>query len=310
MKAISTALANHLKQDSTTIAMLWKIIRQDGTVFGYTDHDKAITFNDGDTDPSTGPITYDPTQGSTASATNTGSDMSVSTQELVGFLESEQITEADIFAGKYDYASIEIRIVNYCDLTMGALLWKKATLGQVKMQNGQFQAELRGLEFYLGTNIGETYGGQCRADLGDTRCTINLASYIQDGSVSTVSDLRTFVPSSSPVGLLMVGSSTPTQPAPTGWFTQGVLTWTSGNNNGLLMEVGSWDGTTIELFENMPYPIQPGDTFTIEPGCDKLITTCVNKFDNINNFRGENAMPGNDQMMIYPNADGSVPGSQ
>lgn len=310
MKAISPALAAHLAQDSTSIAMLWKIIRQDGTVFGYTDHDVAITFNDGDMGPSSPSVVYDPTQGSTASATNTGSDMSVSSQELVGFLESDQITEADIFAGRYDYASIEIRIVNYMDLTMGALLWKKATLGQVKMQNGQFQAELRGLEFYLSTNIGETYGGQCRADLGDSRCQINMALYIQSGSVASVSDLRTFVPSSSPTGLLMVGSSTPTQPAPANWFTQGVVTWTGGNNAGLLMECGSWDGTTVELFENMPYPIAPGDTFTIEPGCDKLITTCTNKFDNTNNFRGENAMPGNDQMMIYPNADGSIPGSQ
>lgn len=294
MKSISSRLFAHLGQDSTTVAFLWKIVRPDGTVMGFTDHDAPITFNDG---ASTGAVLYEPKQGATGSATDTASDMSASNQELVGFLESDSITEADIFAGKYNYASIEIRIVNYLDLTMGSLLWKRATLGEVKIKNGQFTAELRGLEFYLGTAIGETYGPQCRADLGDVRCTINLGPLRQTGSVNTADGTYPkikFIPTAG-----LVGAS--------GYFTQGVLTFTSGPNEGYAMEVGSWDGTTIVLFEDLPNAVAPGDTFTIEPGCDKLITTCFAKFNNVVNFRGENAIPGMDQIMIYPNADGSVP---
>lgn len=298
MKVISNALANHLAQPGTTVAMLWKLVRTDGVIFGFTDHDQQIVFNDG-----VNTVTYLPSDGVTGSATDTSST-DTSNQNILGFLDSEAITEADIFGNLYDYAVIQIRIVNWADLTMGALLWKNATLGEVTIKNGQFTAELRGLEFWLSINMGELYGPQCRADLGDAQCTINLANYIQDGSVESVTDLRTFVPNT---GLVERGSGTPTAPADAGWFTEGVITFTSGLNNGLSIEVGDWDGTTMSLWENMPFAINVGDTFTITPGCDKQVTTCFGKFDNVLNHRGEPFEPGQNQILLFPNANGSLP---
>lgn len=298
MKVISNALAFHLAQPSTSVAMLWKVIRTDGFKFGFTDCDKAIVFNDGvDT------VTYTPTDGTTGSATDT-SATDTSSQSIVGFLESDAITEADIFANLYDYATIEIRLVNWADLTMGALLWKKATLGEVKMKNGQFTAELRGLEFWLGINMGEAYGPQCRADLGDAQCTIDLSLWIQSGTVSSVVSRRSFVPSS---GLVMRGSATPLAAAPTGWFVQGLIVFTSGLNSGFSIECTGWDGTTLSLFESLPYAVQAGDAFTIEPGCDKTISACNEKFSNIDNHRGEPFIPGMDAILLYPNASGQIP---
>lgn len=298
MKTISAAFAAHLASPSTTVALLWKVKRVDNTIIGFTDHDKAITFNDGvDT------VTYSPTDGITGSATES-SATDVGSQEIVGFLESDAITEADIFAGYYNYATIEIRLVNWADLTMGAMLWKKCTLGEVKIKNGQFTAELRGLEFWLTTNLGEVYSASCSADLFDAQCTLSVGDFSQDGSVTSASDRQTFVPAA---GLVMKGSGTPTDPAPVTWFANGVLTWTSGANNGFAMEVASWDGTTIQLFENMPFDIQASDTFTIEPGCDKSVGTCNSKYDNVVNHRGFPWIPGMDQITIYPNAGGTVP---
>lgn len=299
MKAISNALAFHLAQPDTSVALLWKLKRADGTIFGFTDHDLNITFNDG-----TDTVTYEAAEGVTASATTT-SAQDVSSQEIVGFLDDDEIKEVDIFAGLYNYATIEIRLVNWADLTMGSLLWKKATLGEVKTKNGQFTAELRGLEFWLTINTGEVFGPQCRADLGDTQCTIDTSLWRQTGSVTSSSNRRTFVPPAS--SLLSPGSPTPATPAPPGWFNQGMLIWTSGLNNTFKIEVIGWDGTTITLFENMPYAIQAGDTFTIEAGCDKLIDTCFHKFNNVNNHRGEPLIPGMDQILIYPNSGGSIP---
>jgi hypothetical protein len=313
MKTISSQLAAHLGQDNTTTAMLWKLKRQDGVILGFTDHDQPITFNDGTEGSPVGTlaVTYLPYDGATASATETGSDMSSSSQELVGYLDSAAITESDIFANKYDYTTIEIRLVNWNDLTMGALLWKKGTLGEVKMKNGQFTAEIRGLEFYLNTNIGDTYGAMCRADLGDSKCTFNVAAAAQTGVVVSVSDLRTFVPAAypltSPANPLVQAINGSTTPAPSKWFNEGVITWLTGLNAGYKMECGDFDGTNIVLFENMPYTIQAGDTFTIEPGCDHSVNTCNSKFNNLVNFRGEPFIPGNQQIMVYPNADGTVP---
>ena len=313
MKSLSASLAAHLGLDCTTTALLWKCKRTDGVILGFTDHDQPITFNDGEEGSPVGSlaITYTPYEGATGSATETSSDMSVSSQELIGYLEAEAITEDDIFAGKYDWATIAVRLVNWADLTMGALLWKSGTLGEVKMKNGQFTAELRGLEFYLNTNIGDTYGSTCRNDLGDEKCQFVLAPATQTGIVASVADLRTFVPSADLVSpatplLQMIGGS-PSSAAPSGWFAEGVVTWLTGDNAGYLMEVGSFDGTAIVLFENMPYEIQVGDTFSIVPGCNHTISVCYSKYNNIVNFNGEPFMPGNQQIQLYPNADGSIP---
>lgn len=295
MKTVSTALAAHLASPSTTVALLWKLEQTNGDIQGFTDHDQPITFNDG-----VNTVVYTPTDGITGSATES-SATDVGNQEIVGFLESDGITEEDIFAGLYNYATIEIRLVNWADLTMGAMLWKKCTLGEIKIKNGAFTAELRGLEFWLTTNIGEVYGAACTADLFDAQCTLNRNDFVQGGSVSEVIDRQTFVP-----GALWTPGSSVT-PAPEQYFVNGVVTWTSGANKGIAMEVATWDGTTLELFENLPFDIQPDDKFDIEAGCDKSIGTCFAKFDNVVNHRGFPNIPGMDQITIYPNAGGAVP---
>lgn len=89
-----------------------------------------------------------------------------------------------------------------------------------------------------------------------------------------------------------------------GWFAGGVLTWESGPNVGRSIEVKAWTQATsqVELFLPMGYAIQPGDTFRIHPGCDKRLDTCIDRFANVLNFRGEPYVPGQDAMMRYPDA--------
>jgi uncharacterized phage protein (TIGR02218 family) len=86
------------------------------------------------------------------------------------------------------------------------------------------------------------------------------------------------------------------------YFAFGVLTWLTGPNAGLTMEVKSWDGANLTLFLPMPYPIQIGDTFSITPGCDGRWSTCYGKFNNMLNFRAEPYMAGQDAALSYPNA--------
>lgn len=304
-------MAAHLGLDCTTLANLWKVVRQDGTIMGFTDHDKDITYNDGIIT-----VTYHAATGFTPSATETGSDLGVDNLEVTAFLDSSAVTEADLRAGLYNYATIEIRTVNWADLTMGELKVRKGTLGQVTIVNGQFQAEIRGQAFNLTTALGQTFGPICRAEFGDNRCKVDTTLLQQNGSVITSADQQHCVPAS---GLLMVGTATPTAAAPVGWFNDGVLTWTSGLNNGFSMEVINWDGTTLMLFEPMPYIIQPGDTFTIVPGCNKG-TDCSGKWigvklqdgtttgsnGNIINKRSEDFIPGTDATLIYPTSQGNV----
>lgn len=251
---------------------------------------------------------YLPAQGFTPSAIEGNSNLSTDNLEVTSFLEVGAISDTDLRAGVYDACKIEIRLVNYNDLTMGDLKLRTGTVGNVVVKNGIGQFEIRGLIYRTQIAIGKLFGPTCRAELGDSDCGIDLRQWNQNGSVLTATDHRQFNPNS---GLVMRGSATPFSPAITGWFSAGIITWTSGANLGFSMEVSSWNGTTLLLFESMPFAIAPGDTFVISPGCNLLSGAggdCFNKFNNIINFRGEPFIPGMDQLVIYPNADGSVPG--
>lgn len=275
-----------MEGEQTTLAGLWKVKRRDGTLLGFTAHDQNISFDDGSGD---GTISYVASTGFTPSAQEAGADLAVDNLQIVAFLDSDSISENDVAAGKYNYATIELSLVNWEDLSVGRLKLRKGTLGQVKIQNGQFTAEIRGLSFYFGTVIGRTFSPLCDADLGDARCTVDLSPLTQTGAVNVVTDSREFTPAA---GL---------SPAGSGYFTDGILTFTSGANNGGAMEIASWDGTTIVLFESLPFPVAHGDTFTIEPGCDHTLgpAGCA-KFNNVINYQGFPQMPGQDQILNYP----------
>jgi hypothetical protein len=89
-----------------------------------------------------------------------------------------------------------------------------------------------------------------------------------------------------------------------GWFAGGVLTWETGANAGGSIEVKSWTQApgAIELFLPVGYTIESGDLFRVHPGCDKRLDTCIERFANVLNFRGEPYLPGTDSLMGYPDA--------
>ena len=93
-----------------------------------------------------------------------------------------------------------------------------------------------------------------------------------------------------------------TAPAGDNWFQYGVLTWESGANLGRSIEIQMSGGDVLQLWLPMEAPLAPGDRFRVYAGCNKLGPTCINKFSNIVNFRGELFLPGLDQTFSYPNS--------
>ena len=308
MKTISNALYEHFGQDCTTLAALWKLTRTDGTVMGFTTHDQDITYQSADDLTS---VRYAAATGMANSASDSNSNLSVDNLEVTGFLDSADIDETDIRAGVYDNATVEERLVNWADLSMGDMLVRAGFLGTIKMVNGLFTAELRGLTQKLSTAMGDTYGPVCRAELfsnaadddGSWRpwyCNVIEANYTQSGSVFASPDAMTLTPNS---GLLMVGSETPTEAAGAGWFDNGLVTFSSGVLKGKSLEIKTWDGVNLDMFLPFAVAPAPGDAFTITPGCDHTAQAsgCL-KFNNIANYRGEPFIPGEDLVLNYPNA--------
>lgn len=306
MKTASSPLIAHISRGGTTLAYLWLVVRTDGAILGFTTHDQPINYDAGD---GYGAVTYQPAPGMANTAKEGKGDFSVDNLEVTAFLESDAITEDDIRGGLYDNARIALRVVNWSNLAMGHFTVLCGFTGNIKQKNLLFTGELRGLGQKLTTQIGQTYGALCRADLFSTPetsdsqwlCNLNRADYQQEGVIESVIDNRTLVPLallSPAVPLLEIGSSSPALEAPTGWFNDGIITFTSGILDGVIAEIKSWDGTTLVLFLSLPELPAPGDTFIIEPGCNKG-NDCQVKFQNIVNFRAEPFIPGMDQLLDY-----------
>lgn len=87
-----------------------------------------------------------------------------------------------------------------------------------------------------------------------------------------------------------------------GYFDNGVFTWTSGPNTGFSIEVQSYvpGQITFQLPVGPPNALpaapQIGDTYTLKAGCDYSPDTCKNRFNNLVNFRGEPFVPGIDKL--------------
>jgi uncharacterized phage protein (TIGR02218 family) len=282
MKSLPAGLQTHLEEGTTTLAWCWRLTRNDGAVFGFTDHDQTLGF-DG--------TSFEPESGFTASEIRSGSDLSVDAQEAEGVLTSATITETDILDGRWDNATVEIWRVNWQDTSQRALL-RRGAIGQVRRGRLSFVAEMRSLAHVLGQTIGRTFQASCDAALGDTRCGINLSepAYKGSGTVVALSGDRGFTAS----GLSGLAD---------GWFALGTLQWLTGANNGRSAEVLSHEiigfDVRATLLEAPVRPIAIGDTFDIFAGCDKRFETCQTKFANTLNFRGFPHIPGQSTVIRY-----------
>jgi len=282
MKTLPAGLQTHLDSGTTTLAWCWRLTRNDGAVFGFTDHDLSLTF-DG--------TSFEPESGFTASEIRAGSDLSVDAQEAEGVLTSDTITETDILDGRWDNATVEVWRVNWTDTSQRALL-RRGAIGQIRRGRLHFVAEIRSLAHVLGQTVGRTFQATCDAALGDMRCGVDLSdpALKASGTVVSISGDRAFTIS----GLSGFAD---------GWFALGTLQWLTGANTGRKAEVLSYALTgadvTITLLETPVRPIEVGNTFDISAGCDKRFETCQSKFANAVNFRGFPHIPGQDTVIRY-----------
>jgi uncharacterized phage protein (TIGR02218 family) len=293
MRAIPTDLQAKLAGGVTTLCRCWRVTRGDGVVQGFTDHDEDVTLD--------GLVCHAGTGLSMSEATAT-LGLAVTGLEISGALSDDALTEADLAAGRYDAAAIELHLVDWSEPALHVLA-AAGRLGEVRREGQAFTAELRGLADRLNEDSGARYTAACAADLGDARCTVDLAdaAFHGGGSIATVSATSAFLAS----GLDDFADTS---------FSAGLLTFTTGANAGLAVEVKrhrvDGGGVLIELWQAMPEPLAAGDAFTVTAGCDKRFDTCRNRFDNVVNFRGFPHIPGNDFITRYavsgqPGHDGS-----
>lgn len=277
MKELSSALVAHLESGATTLAWCWRVTRRDGVRLGFTDHDRALEF-DG--------TVFDAATGFTASEIKDSLGLAVDNLDVESALSSATLDEDDLAAGLFDDAEVEIWRVNWADSSQRVLM-RRGSIGEVRRSGAAFTAEVRGLAHYLNQPKGRLYQYSCDADLGDARCGVDLASPLQrgNGTITAPSSASTV----TAAGLSAFAS---------GWFTRGLMAFTSGANAGRAMEVRAHTQSgafaTMTLWQALAHVPAIGDTFTVTAGCDKQLATCRDRFSNARRFRGCPHMPGND----------------
>ena len=282
MHTIPSSLQARLDSGVTTLCYCWVIKRADGITQGFTDHDEDIVLD---------AVACRAGGGLTGSEVTQRLGLAVDSSELSGALADDSLNEGDLAAGRYDAATIEIWLVDWSEPALRVLL-AKGTLGEVRRQGRAFTAEVRGLSERLAEESGRLYTATCSADLGDGRCSIDLTNpaFLGAGAVILPEATAAF----TAAGLDVFDD---------GWFIAGKLTFTSGANSGLSVEVKSHrkaGAVRLVLWQAMAEPIVAGDTFLVTAGCDKRFETCRARFNNAVNFRGFPHIPGNDFLIAHP----------
>ena len=271
MRTLSAGLKAELASPSPRIARLLKLTLQDGTVHGYTDHELPLTVDS---------VVYTPAPGLQSSSYSATANVQVSNQKMgAGFVD---VPEDELRGGRVDGAQIETSWVSWATPADGRLITFTGTLGEITWDETGFEADVVSFMKELERNIGWTYTSSCRHKLfGQVTpgnigaCLVNAASYTFTGSVGTVVTPKwKFNISGAAVGK---GDK---------YFSNGVITFTSGNNSGLSSTVKIHSGEVFELFLPTAFLLNPGDTFSVQAGCDKTAATCKSKFNNIINHGG------------------------
>lgn len=279
---IPPALLAHLQSDVTTLAICWRLVKRNGGQILSTEHDRDLTIDAG---PLAG--VYLSQAGVRGSDVRSTSDMSVDNMEVEGAARNDEllipdVTVADMEAGVLDKASVTVFVVNWQSPNDGAVYKRHGFLGNFERDsNGQYRTEIRGLTQLLSQNVGQTFGETCNVvQFGDARCKKDLAPITRTGAITSVTSRKQFSV------LLDAGA----EPLSDTYYDTAKLTFTSGDCDGFKRQVKhaeiDGDALEIELYEETPADIVPGDTFTLPPGCNRLIETCRDIHDNIINFRG------------------------
>jgi uncharacterized phage protein (TIGR02218 family) len=286
LRSISTDFQDMLDGRLQTLALCVKLTRLDGTVMGFTSHDRSIKLVEDDDSE----VTYEANSSVEPSAVRSETGVGVDNLEVVGLLRSASISEDDILRGIYDGAALEVFFVNWRDHTQGRIVLMTGVIGEVSMRTGAFTAEVRSLSQLIQQQFGELTSSLCRVrQLGDARCKVDLAPFQETHTVDEVINGYQ----------LRFGGDAHADD----YYTYGRAVGVTGANTGYEREIKDHSqgggGSTITLHEPFPYDVAEGDTFMLEAGCDRKFSTCKNKFDNVVNFRGEPHVPGNGKMLKF-----------
>ncbi len=261
-------------QPLTTLAFCWRVERRDGITLGFTSHDRDLNV---------GGLVHRAAPGMLPSAIERSDGLDADDMQLSAALTSDAFSDADLMAGRWDGAALTLSAVDWSAPDVAPVTLLTGEFGEVEVKDGGFAVGLRGPTAVLDAPVVEETSPECRAQFGDSRCRVDLGgrriSAVIDSVVDTVVTLG---------GPLVPGD-----------FAYGSLRWLTGANSGLESRVVANTATTVTLRDVAAFAVSAGTQVELVEGCDKRFATCIGRFGNAVNFRGEPHLPGNDLLTRY-----------
>jgi uncharacterized phage protein (TIGR02218 family) len=256
------------------VATFWRIHRKDGVTLGFTSHDRDLAF---------GGVLHRAAPGMLPSAVRRTAGLTGDSAEMQGALAHDSIAEADLAAGRFDGARVEVGAVDW-ESREHAVLYN-GTVGSVAQEDGGFTAELRSAKAALETDPIPRTSPTCRARFCGPGCGLSAARFTHRG---------TLVAADPQTGRVRL------EGCPSDLLVAGEVRWLDGAHAGLTMEIVAADDPDLILDALLAGDLAPGTRALLREGCDHTLATCAGRFGNAVNFRGEPFLPGNDLLTRYP----------
>lgn len=297
MKTASTATLNILASRQYLLAELYDLQLATGQVYHFTGFQVPLTASI--YSPASGPFTYTTgltiKRGTITQKTGTEAanlELTIAPQPdspsapvlvagypilqaaRLGFLDGAMLTFSKLFMTPPSAGNSTL------DTSPGAVEWFLGTVQDVQVSRFALQLKVDDYLAYLANQQmpKHLFGVGCFHEVYDAGCTLLKSAFTTAAHVTAVTDNAHF-------------STNLTQADD--YFDLGVLTFTSGVNNGLSANVASYKNASGAMGLRFPFPKPPavGDTFNVYPGCDKRQSTCTNKFSNLAHFAGDPYTP-------------------
>jgi uncharacterized phage protein (TIGR02218 family) len=242
----------------------WYIQLLNGEQLRFTNHDSDITV-EGRTYVADAAFTY--------KSVAKNSELSKEDNEIFGIINDKYFKQEDIINGKLDNVYIEIFLVSASDLDGNKLIINQGYINNIKITDNKFVANISSIQNKLNKKITHSFSQRCRAQFCDKKCTLQEDNYTFHGEITALVSHNIFNDSK--------------RNEENFYFNFGKITFLSGTNSGLCFQIKNFIDNKIELILPRTNRLEIGDRYSIIAGCDKYFSSCINKFNNALNFRGE-----------------------
>lgn len=216
--------------------------------------------------------------------------------EISGFFTAETISEAEILAGKWTFAEIEIFVACWDDTALGEWLVHKGYLGEMKTMQRFFTAESRGPLSLLSQEVKKITSRLCRVyEFGDDECGRALDVVGIEGTDYNMQHTLTVASVTDNYTIVFTKLSGTANNVPDDFFRSGRLTALGSTANGGVsreIRTSETESTTIvvTLKRRLPFTVTAGNQFLVIAGCDRTLDDCL-KYENVINRRAEDFIP-------------------